>query len=413
MVSKSTRGKSKPPSKGRSSSQLKKSERARKASSRREKPATKASKHDIFSILPVLTIWVIAVVILAGLIYWSRAPGKPPVASTTHKSSSNSLSSATSTSPPSKKQAVTSTTQFQSKPQAESLPLDGKKASQSSAVQKDTEKRPSAPDPRPSNSISAPKDVEKLASVSVPAALRKEMPKPPDILEPIPHIAEVAIVIDDFGQDLEIARKFLSIPLSITFSILPHQRYTKEIATLAAARGREVILHLPMEPQDYPRVNPGPGALFVSMPEATIQQTLNRALDNCPQISGVNNHMGSRFTENRDSMKVVLGELRRRNLYFLDSYTTDKSVGHALAQELNIPARRRDIFLDHTPKESFVRSQLKQLIRKAKVQGSAIAIGHPHELTYKVLSQEAERFRKEGIVVVPSGKLIRAAEKRE
>jgi hypothetical protein len=221
-----------------------------------------------------------------------------------------------------------------------------------------------------------------------------------------PEVARVAIVIDDFGQDLEVARKFLELPLALTFSVLPHQKHSQEVADLAHSRGREVILHLPMQPQGYPLKNPGKGALLTTMSTDAVRKSLQSALDVSPHFKGINNHMGSRFTEDREAMGVFLNEVRQRGLYFLDSSTSPKSVGHSMAQELRVLTGRRDVFLDHTPTEDFVRSQIDELIRKAKIEGSAIAIGHPYEVTLRVLSQKGKRFEEEGVAVVPSGELV-------
>jgi hypothetical protein len=223
-----------------------------------------------------------------------------------------------------------------------------------------------------------------------------------------PSIARLAIVIDDFGLDMKIARKFLDLPFPVTFSVLPHQPHSKEIAHLANGRGRQVMLHLPMEPQGYPKTNPGTGSLLLTMSSARIEETLRASLESHPHVVGVNNHMGSRFTEDEGSMRIVLKELNRRKLFFLDSFTSPKSVGYSLAKGFKVPAGRRDIFLDHDVSENAIRSQLHKAIRKARVEGSAIAIGHPHEATLKVLAENAGRFNEEKVAVVPAGELMEA-----
>lgn len=219
-------------------------------------------------------------------------------------------------------------------------------------------------------------------------------------------LAKVAIIIDDFGQDIKIAEKFLTIPMPITFSVMPFRPHSQEIVRLVHSHGHEVMLHVPMEPLSYPKTDPGRGALLVSMSPQEIRKTLQAALDAYPQVAGVNNHMGSRFTEHPESMRIVLQELNQRGLYFLDSFTTDRSIGYSLARTLHIPSARRDIFLDHEPTASFTRSQINKLIQKAKIQGSAVAIGHPHPSTYRVLCEEADRFRQEHVAIVPSSEII-------
>jgi hypothetical protein len=208
---------------------------------------------------------------------------------------------------------------------------------------------------------------------------------------------------------METARKFLALPFPITLSILPHLAHSREVAKLAHSQDHEVMLHLPMQPLGYPKTDPGKGALLLSMSSDQISGAIDSAVQSCPHLVGINNHMGSKFTEDADHMKWVLQELGRRKLFFLDSHTSPRSVAYSVARELRVPSLRRDIFLDHTDTEEAVQAQLEQLVKKAKIQGSAIAIGHPHESTYKVLSRAAGIFRKEGITVVPASQLITTA----
>lgn len=232
-------------------------------------------------------------------------------------------------------------------------------------------------------------------------------PTPPPQVPPrlTPAVARVAIVIDDFGLDLEMAKKFAALPFPITFSVLPYLPHSVETAEIARSHNRQVMLHLPMEPQGYPKVKPGQGALLLSMNDQSVQKTIQDALQATPHVVGVNNHMGSRFTERADRMKVVVEEIGHKGLFFLDSATSPKSVGSRLAQELRIPHTRRDVFLDHMQTEAAVRGQVKLLIQKARLQGTAVAIGHPHDVTLRVLQKSAELLRGEGIEVVSAGEL--------
>ena len=243
-----------------------------------------------------------------------------------------------------------------------------------------------------------------IASVAPPSTEK------PVIEEPVPPpVARVAIVIDDFGMDLGIAKRFLNVPLPLTFSILPHQEYTSDIASMVRAQGHEYMLHLPMQPKGYPKINPGKGALLVAMNEQKILTNLDSALAGAPYAAGVNNHMGSLFTENEKAMKVVLTELKRRGLFFLDSRTTAGTVGYKLASSMKIPSTERDIFLDHEATREFVTKQLNELIKKAKLQGTAVAVGHPYDVTLEVLTRDSGKFAKERIEVVPLGDLLKDA----
>lgn len=234
-------------------------------------------------------------------------------------------------------------------------------------------------------------------------------PKP----APLPPVARVAIVIDDLGPDLEVAGRVATIPLAITFSVLPFQDRSRDVVALARANGREVMLHMPMEPEGYPRVNPGNGALLMAMSSNDLRRNLRTALDAMSPVAGINNHMGSRFTEHAEPMRQVMKELRQRGLFFLDSATTPRTVALNAAHENGVPYLRRDIFLDHVLAESFVKTQLVQLIRKAKIQGTALAIGHPHKVTLDVLQREGPLFEREGVAVVPASRLLSYGPGRE
>lgn len=392
--------------------------------------------------LPLLTVWLLAVVILASLLYWDRPSDKPPrdhaankVAPTGGPSGPKPKATAPPARPPENNTAAArrpSSDGAGSHPATpEARPPEPKTPEARPLEARQTEAR--SPEARPPGKttpptgkpliepppqfqsrdlpITEPKETDHKSDGIALSALKPAVPPTPPPAPPPPTprppVARVAIVIDDFGLDLEIAKKFLNVPLPITFAILPNQTHTKEIAELAHERHHEVLLHLPMEPQGYPKANPGPGALLTSMSRDRVRRTLLADLDASPYFSGVNNHMGSKFTESAPFMSVVMSELRQRKLYFVDSATTANSVGFELARKFRVPARKRDIFLDNTQTEESVRSQLDQLIRKAKVEGTALAIGHPHEATLNVLTDEAaERFRKENVAVVPSSELL-------
>jgi uncharacterized protein len=195
--------------------------------------------------------------------------------------------------------------------------------------------------------------------------------------------------------------------------VMPFQKHSQEVVAMARAHRHEAMLHMPMEPDGYPRVDPGGGALLVSMSSHQIQKSLGTALDAVSPIGGINNHMGSRFTQNVEQMGIVMKELRERGLFFLDSATTANTKALDAAQRAGVPYMRRDIFLDHVLAESFVRAQLGQLIRLAKVQGRAVGIGHPHQVTLDVLRKESSLFEREGIAVVPAGQLLQRTPSRD
>jgi polysaccharide deacetylase 2 family uncharacterized protein YibQ len=222
--------------------------------------------------------------------------------------------------------------------------------------------------------------------------------KPPPIRPPRPRLA---IVVDDLGTDKRIAEELLRLDAPLTFSILPFQPHSRRIAQKAHAKGREVILHLPMEPRGFPLKDPGKGALFVAMSDRELLRQLRKDLDAVPFIVGVNNHMGSRFMEHGVSVRLVLGELKKRGLFFLDSRTTAKTQGYQIARELALLAGERNLFLDNENDEQDIRAQLEGLIRIARDRGTAIGICHPHPSTITALKGMIAKIKAEGIRIVP------------
>ncbi len=226
---------------------------------------------------------------------------------------------------------------------------------------------------------------------------------PPGIKE----APRLAVVIDDMGRNLELERQFLDLSLEITPALLPHLRYTGAVAALAKARGREFLLHLPMQPRGYPGQNPGEGAILEGMDEAQVRAGVRALLRAVPGAVGANNHMGSRLTELREPMTWVLDELRSEGLFFLDSVTSGESVGVEVARELGLGWARRDVFLDNVREVAAVGEQLKKAAALAREKGTAVVIGHPHRATLEALVEWAPRLRAAGVQVVPLGRLVR------
>ncbi len=196
---------------------------------------------------------------------------------------------------------------------------------------------------------------------------------------------KVGIIIDDLGHDRALANAFMELKLPLTLSFLPFAPASRSIAHKAEQDGREIMLHLPMEPINYPAVNPGDGVLLVSMDEGMILEMLDRDLSQVPFASGVNNHMGSRFTQIEEKMSIVLNELKRRGLYFVDSRTSSGSVAFKVARRIALRTARRDIFLDNELSENALKIQMERLLSLAKHKGCAIGIGHPHRETLEFL----------------------------
>ncbi len=215
----------------------------------------------------------------------------------------------------------------------------------------------------------------------------------------------VAIVIDDVGFEEEPPLELARLGLPLTFAILPYQRYSRSLGEKLRAAGQEVILHLPMEPLAYPRRDPGQGAVAEGMAPAAIEAAVRRDLLAVPEAVGVNNHMGSRATADPAVMRAVLRVVRERSLYFLDSRTTGDTVAFDIAREMGVPAVERSVFLDDRRDESYIEGQVRELLRKARERGSAVAIGHPDPVTVEVLKRSVDLIRSAEIQVVPASEL--------
>ena len=217
---------------------------------------------------------------------------------------------------------------------------------------------------------------------------------------------KVAIVVDDLGKENHISQELLRWDLPITLSILPFTPHAKAIALEAHQQGKEVILHLPMEPYGYPKVQAGEGALLREMDDEALLAQLSKDIEAIPHIKGVSNHVGSRLMEDPEKMKVVLSELKRRGLFFLDSRTTPHTIGLQTAKSLGLKAAKRSLFLDNSKNEKDVKEQLKKLIQVSLSTGKAIGIGHPHPSTIESLKKMIPEMKEKGIEIVPVSDVI-------
>jgi hypothetical protein len=215
----------------------------------------------------------------------------------------------------------------------------------------------------------------------------------------------VAIIIDDLGYDRALARAFASLEIPVSLAVLPMAPRTEDVAAEAGRMDRELMLHLPMEPKGYPELNPGPGALLNRMGPGEIRTLVDRHLDQLPGACGVNNHMGSSFTEHETQMTAVMEALRGRGLFFVDSKTTGRSMGYSLACRMGVPAVSRSVFLDNEPTSSAIGIQLERLLGIARHRGSALGIAHPFPGTLEALRGEAERLR-EAVEIVTVSDLV-------
>lgn len=198
--------------------------------------------------------------------------------------------------------------------------------------------------------------------------------------------ARVAIIIDDMGYHEQLGKKLLALDIALTYSFLPYAPHTIEHAQIAKDMDRDIMVHLPMEPMDA-KWNPGKQALYVKDSDEQIREKTRQLLQQVPYATGANNHMGSRFTADETAMAVVLGELKQKNLFYIDSFTTAESQGLSVAGKIGVPTNRRHVFLDNVHDPEKVCRQLEKLVKLAQKKGTAIGIAHPNSATLNGLIQ--------------------------
>jgi len=209
--------------------------------------------------------------------------------------------------------------------------------------------------------------------------------------------------VDDMGQSMEVARRLGRIDANLTFAVLPGLPETRSVAEHLHAQDREILLHLPMQGNGK---NPGPGAIVAGMSEDEVRSVLARNLELVPNISGVNNHMGSLITADPAYMGPVLGELKKHGLFFVDSLTTSKSVCGSLANDAGVPFIARDVFLDNERSAAYIRGQIRKLVAISLKHTSAVGICHPYPETVAVLEREIPKMKRQGVEIVRVSSLM-------
>ncbi len=217
---------------------------------------------------------------------------------------------------------------------------------------------------------------------------------------------KVAIVIDDLGANLKTAKAFIALDPSLTLAVIPWEHYSEAIVSEAVVQGVEVILHQPMEAHNYTgrRMR---GMLYLNMSDSKLRRTLKETLLAYPGIEGINNHMGSAFTENRHAMQVVADVLAEYGLYFLDSMTTNLSVAYQVAESAGLYTYRRDVFLDNQADYGYMKGMWDSFIRTAKQEGTAVLIAHDRKKSMDFLRRRLSDLDREDLLLVPLSSLPR------
>ena len=243
--------------------------------------------------------------------------------------------------------------------------------------------------------------LEEKKKEKVVASIKKEKTKDKEIVKKEKAVfsgkkAKISIIVDDIGQDRRSIDKLISISPKLTFAILPHLPYSRYSADRAKKVGSDILLHLPMEPKSvsgYNADDAGEGVLMVGQTKSEIVRIVSDNLSAVPYAIGVNNHMGSKFTENGELMELVLRELSKKGLFYVDSQTSGKSKGYSLAKQMGMKSAYRDVFLDRKDLgKDYVKKQLRSLVKKAKKRGYAVGICHPYSQTIQALKEELPKL---------------------
>lgn len=218
--------------------------------------------------------------------------------------------------------------------------------------------------------------------------------------------ARIAIIIDDMGLDRKRSRRALGLPAPVTLAFLPYAPDLAKQTQIARQKGHDVMIHMPMQPLDS-KLDPGPIALRVGMTQDELSAALDKAFESFSGYVGLNNHMGSLLTQDREAMDVVARAAKARGLFLVDSKTGPGSQVFAAAQAAGTAYAARDVFLDHTETPAFVAEALKKLEAKAHRRGTAIAIGHPKDVTLDALEAWIPTLAQKGIMLVPVQSLVK------
>jgi len=215
----------------------------------------------------------------------------------------------------------------------------------------------------------------------------------------------VSLIIDDLGDRGDVIEAVVALPPAVALAVLPQRPHGPRVVREGAQAGHEIMLHLPLEARGGEPL--GPGGLTAADDRETFIRLLNEHLDALPEARGVNNHMGSHLTRDSEAMGWLMGELRRRgDLFFVDSRTTHETVAYRVAAEYDLPRAERDLFLDNALEAGAIREALHNWVREARLQGSALAIAHPHRETLAVLAEMLPQLLELGVMLVPVRELI-------
>lgn len=229
----------------------------------------------------------------------------------------------------------------------------------------------------------------------------QEVIKPPAAKTEPEYTGKLAVIVDDCGYDIKTVRRLTNVGLPFSYAILPYKDFSNDVLEVIKSTGNVPMLHLPMEPSNRSAMSEGSITICTDMKEKEIRTLTRRAIESLPGVIGVNNHQGSKATSDKRVMETVLREVKKQDLFFVDSKTIATSIARDMAREMDVKTARNDVFLDNSKDVEEIRAQVYKAIEMAEKNGSAIAICHARPATVKMWEKYADEFRKSGVKFVP------------
>ena len=220
------------------------------------------------------------------------------------------------------------------------------------------------------------------------------------------YTGKLAVIVDDCGYELKNLRALLNTGLPFSYAVIPYKNFSSDALEAIKSKGKTAMLHLPMEPVDAAQMSEGSNTVRVNMTAAQKTAMVRKMLASLQGVTGVNNHQGSKATADEATMRIVLQELKKQKLFFVDSRTNSKSVARDVAKKLGVPTARNDIFLDNSSDPEAIRRQIYKACDMAEKNGSAVAICHVRPGTVKAWQQYGEEIKATGIKLVPVTSLL-------
>ena len=254
---------------------------------------------------------------------------------------------------------------------------------------------------KPAEKVVQPMPPRSLPAVKEAGEAKKEREK-----VSIPPPARLALIIDDAGYNTDKIKEMVAMGRPMTFAILPNTPHARKVALLAHEKGEQVMLHLPMEPRDSDRVPLEQDTVLAGMDRQEIQTILRKDLAQIPHVRGVNNHMGSKATEDVVVMQALMEVLKNKGLFYIDSHTSSHTVGPQMARQAGVAFGSNYRFIDPENDLPAIKKAIRQVVEKAKKEGKAIAIGHPHPLTTQAIREMIPEIEKAGVKLVFASEVV-------